>query len=45
MITRRRVVITALLLFAVGLLWWATTLDADQSLDPAGGRSCAAASR
>lgn len=38
MITRRRVVITALLLFAVGLLWWATTQDADQSLEPEGGR-------
>jgi hypothetical protein len=30
MITPRRVVITALLTFAVGLLWWATTQDADQ---------------
>jgi hypothetical protein len=38
MITRRRVVITALLLFAVGLLWWATTQDADQSLEPEGGQ-------
>ena len=38
MITRRRVVITALLLFAVGLLAWATTQDADQSPDPTGGR-------
>ena len=38
MVTRRRVVITALLLFAVGLLWWATTQDADQSLEPREGR-------
>ncbi len=38
MITRRRVVITALLLFAVGLLAWATTQDADQSQEPAAGR-------
>jgi len=38
MITRRRVVITALLLFALGLLAWATTQDADQSLEPAAGR-------
>jgi hypothetical protein len=37
MVTRRRVVITALLLFAVGLLWWATTQDADQSLEPEAG--------
>jgi hypothetical protein len=38
MITRRRVVITALLVFAVGLLWFATTQDADQSLEPKAGR-------
>jgi hypothetical protein len=38
MVTRRRVVIAALLLFAVGLLWWATTQDADQSLEPREGR-------
>jgi len=36
MITRRRVVITALLAFAVGLLLWATTKDADQEPPKAG---------
>jgi hypothetical protein len=38
MITPRRVVITALLLFAAGLLWWATTQDADPSLEPQAGQ-------
>jgi hypothetical protein len=38
MITPRRVVITALLLFAVGLLFWAANHDADQSLAPKVGR-------
>ena len=38
MITRRRVVITALLAFAVGLLIWAANHDADQSLEPKAGK-------
>jgi hypothetical protein len=37
MVTPRRVVITALLAFAVGLLWWATTKDADPD-EPGRGR-------
>jgi hypothetical protein len=37
MITLRRVVITALLAFAVALLWWATTQDAEQG-EPEAGR-------
>ena len=45
MVTRRRVVITALLLFAVGLLLWATTQDADQSLEPREGRIDSAVER
>jgi hypothetical protein len=38
MITRRRIVITALLAFAVGLLVWAANHDADQSLKPQAGK-------
>jgi len=38
MITPRRVVITALLTFAVALLIWAANHDADQSLEPQAGR-------